>query len=203
MILNHSEIKAQVARGRIKIEPFAASLIRRASYTLRLDNRWMRWKRLKHPIDLWSKDAARSHIKSLNKGQSIIVSQGDFVLASTKERIQLPDDILALICPLSHIARFGLSATSDSLLISPGYGARSPKPLTLELTSLNPSPLKLHSGLPICHLIFIRVNKLAKTFKKKHLYEECDAPCPPLLYEDMFETIFKIEHKQTQSEIGA
>lgn len=193
MLLSSSEINDEIDRGRIRIHPFAPALMRSSSYSLRLAARWMRWKRSEVPIQVCSKNAWNAHLDSLNETSPLILRQGDLVLASTEERIALPYNLAGFVFMLSHAARFGLTATAGSLLVRPGYGIDLPQPLTLELASLNPSPLEISAGTPVCHLAFVRLSKAA-TPSVKSIYEEYNAPCPPLLYEDMANAIGALTH---------
>lgn len=184
MLLSGSEIEEEVSRGRIRIEPFASTLVRSASYTLRLADRWIRWKRSQEPIRVWSRDALRGYLDAPEQTPSIILQPGDFVLGSTMENIQLPDDLAGIVCTLSHLARFGVSTTAGSLLVRPRFGADAPKALTLELHSANPSPLELTRGMPVCHLAFIRTSS-SSTEASRSVYERNSVPSPPMLYQDM------------------
>ena len=201
MLLSAPEIADEMRRKRIRIEPFVPSLLRRASYTLRLGNCSRRWKRAEKPILMWSKDASLGHLEDITNSTRILISQGDFILASTKESITLPDNIAGLICTLSHVARFGLTATAGSLLVRPGFGHDKATSLTLELASLNPSPLEFPIGLPICHLAFLRLSQPIVTGVKS-VYENFGVPCPPMLYEDLSETIEKLDGGENNLEMG-
>lgn len=153
----------------------------------------MRWKRSKKTIRMWSRNASAKHLELPNNASPIVLSNRDFILASTKESITLPDDVAGLICTLSHVSRFGLTATAGSLLIRPGYGTSVPKPLTLEIASLNPSPLEFPIGIPICHLAFVRLSHAVGS-QSKSIYENHDIPCPPMLYEDMIGKIGELKY---------
>jgi dCTP deaminase len=116
---------------------------------------------------------------------------GDFMLAATSERIQLPSTLLAFVAALSHMARFGLQVTATSLLVSPGFGSGAPTALTLELSSVNPAPLVLRAGMPVCHVVFCAVTpgdpldvRLARS-----VYDGLRQPSPPLLYEEFAATL--------------
>jgi dCTP deaminase len=188
VLLSASEIQDEIARGRVNIEPFTPALLRRASYTLRLGGHWLRWKKSEIPIKLWSHNAAEAHLEATNHDSSTILYPGDLILAPTLESISLPNDIAGVVCTLSHVARFGLTATSGSLLVRPGYGSEQSHALTLELASSNPSPLELCAGMPICHLAFLRLTNTA-TQTSQSVYEQYAAPCPPMLFEDMLHLI--------------
>lgn len=198
VLLSASEISEKIAQKRIIIEPFAPSLLRRMSYTVCLGDRWLRWKRSDKPIRMWSKNASKDHLEEIDNASSVVLFTGDFMLASTKEKIALPDDVGGIICTLSHIARFGLTATAGSLLIKPGYGAGLPKALTLEMSSLNPSPLEFPAGMPICHLAFFQL-KQATVAQSKSVYSGQHDPCPPMLYEDMAAKIEELKNDEDLS----
>lgn len=194
MLLRSSEIESAIASGQIVIAPFDPRLLRRASYTLRLAGRWARWQKDEEPIRMWSEEAAKRNLGQTEQSPAIVLRQGDFVLGSSLERISVSASLAAIVCTLSHIARFGLSATSGSLLVRPGFGIGSPAALTFELTSVNPSPLEICEGTPICHLGFIRLSGQA-TCDSKSLYETIAAPSPPMLYEDFADVIGSLPNR--------
>ena len=195
MLLSASEISEEIGRGRIAIQPFTPALLRRATYTLRLANSWMRWKRSEEPIKMWSQNASQKHLEPIESAPTIILRSGDLVLASTMEAITIPNDLMGILCGLSHVARFGLTVTGGSMFIRPGFGVSEPKTLTLELASFNPAPLELEAGMPICHLAFMRLTSFMRE-SGKSIYENIHAPCPPLLYEDMATVIASFETRQ-------
>lgn len=186
MFLTANDIRDAVGSGQVVIEPFEASLLKPASYVLRFSNKWRRWIKSDEPILVWSGEASKNHLSPVETADEVLISPGEFVLASTTEAISLPRDLVGWISTLSHLARFGISIHNDSFLVSPNFGAGEPTPLTLEIHSTNPSPLRIKSGTPACHLAFARAtsNPAAEIRLRKSIYEGREAPCEPMLYEE-------------------
>lgn len=192
MLLSRSEIEDEIHAGRISIDPFLPDLLRNASYTLRLSDKWAVWKTIADPIDPWTPDAANSHLADVCTMESITLKQHAFILASSLETISLSPQIAAIVAPLSHVARYGVNTTNGSLIVSPGFGFSRPTQLTFELSSLNPSPVILRAGMPISHICFLRIGNFQERIKTS-LYEGKLAPFAPLLFEDMAHLIPRLQ----------
>ena len=86
---------------------------------------------------------------------------------------------------MSHITRFGLNVHGGADFVNPGFGKRTPSPLTLELFNCNASPLTLTAGMPIIHL---RLEQLAfnaeAPWTSVSIYEGADPLGGPKLFEE-------------------
>lgn len=187
--LSANEIHHEINQGRIIIDPFEPNLIKPASLVLRIGNRWRQWKKKSHPIDIWSPNAAKDNLENIEIEDKFQINSGQFVLGVTLEKISVSDDFIGFISMLSHLGRFGLSIHSNSFVVNPGFGSKSPTELALELTSFNPTSLLLRSGVPVCHLVFARISNKAFpidriSFLKKSIYEGRDPLGEPLLFEE-------------------
>ena len=185
MFLSASEIKMCVDSGEIVIEPFVTEHLKAASYVLQFSNRWRKWLPSNKTIDLAASVDADKLISPITTSDEYVLSNSEFCLAATIEKLSLPSNLVGIVTPLSHIARYGLSVNLGSCIISPKFGATTPTGLTLELTSHNPSPLKLQVGLPVCHLAFIRVTPSTDSYLlNQSIYEGRETPSAPLLNEE-------------------
>jgi dCTP deaminase len=88
----------------------------------------------------------------------ITIYPGEFMLATTMERLIIPDTMMALVVGRSSIARIGLSVEIAGD-IDPGFDGH----ITLELYNESPNPIVLKPGYEICQVIFM----------------ECDQRCDP------------------------
>lgn len=84
--------------------------------------------------------------------QSLKMTPGRFALASTIERLSLPENVAALVVNKSTWARLGL--IHPSTLIDPGFRGG----LTLELKNMGHELLYLEEGDPVVQLVFFRVD---------------------------------------------
>jgi dCTP deaminase len=186
MFLSASEIQDLVTTGEVLIEPFSPANLKPASYILTLANRWRKWSAQREPIDLTMPVDAKKLLTSISTSEEYVLTNTDFCLAATIEKLSLPSYLVGIVAPLSHISRWGLSVNLGSLIVSPKFGATNPTCLTIELVSHNPSPLKLKTGLPICHLAFIKVThseELVPLYRS--IYEGRETPSGPFLNEEL------------------
>lgn len=74
---------------------------------------------------------------------------GDFLLASTREKVRLPAHLAGFVCGKSTLARDGLMVEAAGL-IDPGFEGT----ITLELKNLAHLPCPLTAGMAICQISF-------------------------------------------------
>lgn len=85
--------------------------------------------------------------------ETLILLPGKFMLASTIERFDMPNDVLAVVHDKSSWARRGL--TVQNTIIEPGWRGF----LTLELTNHSDSVIYIDEGSPIAQIIFHRLEE--------------------------------------------
>jgi len=121
------------------IEPFVARSVDDASgksYGLSSCGYDIRVDKFKPNRDSDSKDCVR-------------MMNGDFVLASSVERIKMPNNLVAIVHDKSSWAREGLAV--QNTVLEPGWEGF----ITLELTFHRPAHhLVLKSGMPIAQIMF-------------------------------------------------
>lgn len=185
MILNATEISAEVDSDKIIIDPFDPTQLKAASYVLHLANRWRTWNASAEPVEVWQEQLDSNHLTPIVESPQNLIHHGGFCLAATLERISLPDEMIGFVATLSHLARFGLNVTCGMGVVSPGFGTTTGTSLTLEVTSANPSPIVLRAGLPVCHLILMRISPGELSPPLGHsIYEELETPSGPALAEE-------------------
>ena len=86
--------------------------------------------------------------------EPFIMQPGDFALASTMERLELPDDLLARLEGRSSIARLGITVHSTAALFEPGWVGTA----TMELSNLGRMAVALYPGMRICAFSFEEVS---------------------------------------------
>jgi dCTP deaminase len=82
---------------------------------------------------------------------------GEFVLGSTRERLALPDDVVARIEGKSSLGRLGLLIHSTAGFIDPGFDGH----ITLELANVASLPITLYPGMKIGQISFMRMTTAA------------------------------------------
>lgn len=90
-------------------------------------------------------------------GDGFRLRPGDFVLATTAERVTLPGNICAFLHGRSTLGRLGLAVHCTAGLIDPGYTGR----ITLEVSNVGELILELRTGDPVGQLTFERMTSAA------------------------------------------
>jgi dCTP deaminase len=82
---------------------------------------------------------------------------GQFVLGTTKEKVVIPDDLVARVEGKSSLGRLGLCVHATAGFIDPGFRGS----ITLEFFNMSKSTLVLYSGRLICQLAFEKLSSPA------------------------------------------
>lgn len=146
------------------IDPFNSEQLKPASYDLRLGNRFIRF-----PFDSRDKvitlgmppTGDASSIEVEDDGE-LIIEPGEFILAHTVERVNMPDHLVARVEGKSTTGRSGLLVHATAGYIDPGYKGV----ITLELYALRRCKVSLRPGMPIAQLSLLQM-----TSKAKHPYQ--------------------------------
>ena len=155
MILSDRDVRARLARGDIKIapEPDPEIQIQPASVDLRLGYDFQTFnytqQALIDPADPSSFEQLTNLIH-LQESERFIVHPGEFVLATTLEHVEIPDDLVARLEGRSSIGRLGIVIHSTAGYIDPGFKGR----ITLEISNLGRIAVALYPGMRICQIAF-------------------------------------------------
>lgn len=95
---------------------------------------------------------------NLQEGDPFILEPGAFAIASTKEVLKLPADIIGRLEGKSSLARLGIIVHSTAARFDPGWNGAP----VLELGNLGPKPAILYSGMPICAFTFEKIGAPVK-----------------------------------------
>lgn len=91
----------------------------------------------------------------LKPGQPFILTDHDFVIATTKERLTLPDDIVGHLHGKSSLARLGVVVHSTAARFDPGWDGC---PVLEFGTFLKGKKLVIYEGSPICAFSFEKLS---------------------------------------------
>lgn len=86
------------------------------------------------------------------------IPPGGFILASTKERVELPADIVGIVNGRSTLGRLGLAIHVTAGYLDPGFCGQ----VTLEIANLGTTPIRLRAGLRVAQLVFHRMDAAAE-----------------------------------------
>ncbi len=159
MVLSDRTIKQELAAGRIIIAPIDPEDIQPASVDLHLDRKILVFGNHQQPfIDVKSSLENLSHLFEIDSEEPFVLHPGDFVLGSTVEHIELPDDLVARLEGKSSLGRIGLVIHSTAGFVDPGWKGN----LTLELSNLARLPITLYHGMKIGQISFLRLTTPAE-----------------------------------------
>ena len=82
-----------------------------------------------------------------------IIRPGEFFLASTMEKFNMPDDVVAMVKDKSSWARKGI--VLQNTVIEPGWRGY----LTLEITHHGEQAITLTRGMPIAQIVFMQMDE--------------------------------------------
>ena len=155
MVLSDRDIRAQIEAGRIVIDPFEPSAVQPSSIDLHLDRRFRVFANSRHPyIDVRVEQPDLTELVEIDEDGPFILHPGEFVLASTVERVALPEDIVARLEGKSSLGRLGLLIHSTAGYVDPGWDGN----LTLELSNVANLPIALYWGMKIGQISFQRMS---------------------------------------------
>ncbi len=154
MVLSDRSIKEALEEGRIVIRPLKQDDIQPASVDLHLDRKILVFSNYQKPfIDVRESMEKLSQIVEIPANEPFILHPGDFVLGSTMEHIELPEDLVARLEGKSSLGRIGLVIHSTAGFVDPGWKGN----LTLELSNLARLPITLYYGMKIGQISFLQL----------------------------------------------
>jgi len=188
VILSDRDIKKAIKQGKIKIAPKIdyKTQLGSCSVDLRLGNVFRVFNHSKCAyIDLREKIQKNLTKKVVvKKNEPFIMQPGEFVLASTLENIELPDDLLARLEGRSSLGRLGIAIHSTAAIFDPGWRGK----VVMELGNFGKMPVALYPGMRICSLTFEKLTSPAEVpyYKKKGAkYIDQKEPTPSKISEEM------------------
>jgi len=95
------------------------------------------------------------------------IEPGEFLLATTKEYIWMPNNVAAFVQGRSSIGRIGLTVQNAGF-IDPGFHGA----ITLELVNESPSLIYLIPGYPVAQLVFFNCYKVKNPYQGKYNGQE-------------------------------
>jgi dCTP deaminase len=186
MVLSDRDIKEEIARGRVKIEPLDPSCIQPASVDVHLDRRLLVFKTWRRPfyIDVKQSQDDLNEVVEIEGEEPFFLNPGEFVLGSTLESLTLPDDVVARLEGKSSLGRIGLLIHSTAGYVDPGWRGH----LTLELSNVAKLPVTLYYGMKIGQISFLRLSSAVdRVYGADGLgskYQDQTEPTPSRYYQD-------------------
>ncbi len=152
MILSDKTIMSLLKEGSLSISPLQDDQIQPASVDIRLGNTFSVVEDSSTGILTFTNKIAYKEIHA----ETYLLLPGQFVLATTKEYISLPDDLTAFVEGRSSLGRMGLFIQNAGW-VDPGFSGE----ITLELFNANRCAIELQAGRRIGQLVFAQMDQAA------------------------------------------
>ena len=162
MILSDADLLDRLENGDLVVEPIddLDTQIQPASIDLRLGSEFLEFQRTNIPcIHPNAEDEVEDYVAEtyVEPGDEFILHPGDFVLGTTKERVEIPDDLVAHVEGRSSLGRLAIVVHATAGLADPGFEGR----ITLELSNLGAAPVALSPGMRVSQLTFTELSSPA------------------------------------------
>ena len=190
MVLSDRTIRRLIEQGRIEIDPYDESLLQPSSVDVRVDRYFRVFHNARYPyIDVKEPQEDLTELVQVDDDAPFILHPGEFVLASTLERIRLPDDLVARLEGKSSLGRLGLLIHSTAGFIDPGWDGH----VTLELSNVANLPITIYHAMKIGQLSFVQLSEPAESpYGSGGLgskYQGQQGPTPSRYYENFRERV--------------
>jgi dCTP deaminase len=170
MILSDGDLKKAINSGYIKIKPAPnfEEQLGSCSLDLRLGKSFRVFDHSKYAyIDPFKKNIGDEITREIvvKDGEPFIIQPGDFVLATTIEYVEVPDDLSGTLEGRSSIGRLGIVIHSTAAHIESGFRGN----ITLEIANMGKMPVALYPEMRICSIAFEQLTSPAEVpyHKKK------------------------------------
>ena len=150
MILSDGDLRKRIDSGDLVVDPLTEESIQPASIDCRLWNHFLIVNNQDHKKISMSREIQYTEIIQ----DKITLPPHSFILATTRESIKLPNDMIAFVEGRSSVGRMGLFIQNAGW-VDPGFEGR----ITLELYNANALPIELEPGRRICQLVFGTMKK--------------------------------------------
>ena len=159
MLLSDRDIRAELASGRVVLDPLDDEMVQPSSVDVRIDRYFRLFDNHKYAvIDPGQEQPDLTRLVCVEPDDAFVLHPGEFVLASTYEVVTLPDDVAARLEGKSSLGRLGLLTHSTAGFIDPGFSGH----VTLELSNVATLPIKLWPGMKIGQLCFFQLSSPAE-----------------------------------------
>lgn len=152
MVLSDRTIYKMLESGTLQITPMERDQVQPASVDIRLGNTFSIVEDSPTGIITLDKEIRYKTISS----DTYVLLPNQFVLATTMEYFELPDDLTAFVEGRSSLGRMGLFIQNAGW-VDPGFKGE----ITLELYNVNRCAIELKAGRRVGQLVFSRMDAMA------------------------------------------
>lgn len=171
MILSDRDIKKTIKEGKLVFKPkLNSDQIGPASIDLKLSPIFKVFHLEKHSLLDPRKGLPKDSMKTykMKPGENFILHPNGFILASTIEYINVPDDIIVRVEGKSSLARMGILVHTAGF-VDPGFEGT----ITLEISNQSNLAVVLYPGMYICQIAveyLTSPSEIPYNKRKKSLY---------------------------------
>lgn len=150
------QLRNALSLGYIVVLPIGSSAIQPNSIDVRLGNNFAVYdaRSFDAPIDPYDEESVKYGLTYFTTDR-LTLAKNSFLLAETMERIELADNICAMIEGKSSLARLGITIHQTGGWIDCGFKGT----ITLEMTNESMRPVILTAGMPIAQIVFHETSK--------------------------------------------
>ncbi len=161
MILSDKEIEKLLEEKQIDVSPLDINLVGPSGLDMRLGYQMRVFKEDSDVEHLNPFDPASEHATELVEPEDgrFIIEPGQVVLASTLERIELPEHLVARLESRSSLTRLGLVILGTSGSVEPGFRGH----LTIPIINTGKLPILMYPEMCFCKLAFETMSTKAAT----------------------------------------
>ena len=177
MILSDKDINSAIKKGRLFFSPkLDEEQIGPASIDLKLDGTFKVFNTSSLSLIDVKQSIPQEYLDEAVRStdEPFIIHPNDFVLASTKEKIRVGDDLVVRVEGKSSLARIGILVHTAGF-IDPGFEGM----ITLEISNQSNIAVALYPGMYICQVAIHQMTSKAKepyNKRKKSLYMNQKGP---------------------------
>ncbi len=158
-MLSDGDLRKELASGRLGLDPLDEAMIQPSSIDVRLDRFFRVFNNTKYThIDPRQQQDDLTALVETVDDEPFVLHPGEFVLGSTFESVNLPDDLAGRLEGKSSLGRLGLLTHSTAGFIDPGFTGH----ITLELSNVANLPITLWPGMKIGQLCLFRLTSPAE-----------------------------------------
>ena len=159
MLLSDRDLRKELESGRLALDPFDPAMLQPSSIDVRLDRFFRVFNNTRYThIDPRQRQDDLTSLVETDNDEPFVLHPGEFVLGSTFEAVQLPDDLAGRLEGKSSLGRLGLLTHSTAGFIDPGFTGH----ITLELSNVANLPITLWAGMKIGQLCLFRLTSAAE-----------------------------------------
>jgi dCTP deaminase len=154
-VLSDHHIAEKIAAGQIIIKPFDPTDLQPSSIDIHLDRSFRVFHNNRYPfIDVRIAQPDLTELLVVNEDEPFILHPDEFVLGQTREWVELPNDLVAILEGKSSLGRLGLLIHSTAGYVDPGWKGN----LTLELSNVSKLPIALYYNMRIGQISFLEMS---------------------------------------------